>query len=83
MATMPALRIEVDTSALDALDDRIKRVEVMSVQPDDIIVLTVEPCSEEEVEELRFGWLEATGLPNKTVILGGATVQVVRPDTLR
>lgn len=69
------VKVHVD---LSEIDEAIRRVEILTVQPGDLVVLKVdEGLSEQQVIEVKRMWIAATGI-DRVVVLAGIEVQVVR-----
>lgn len=60
----------------------ITKVEVLSVQPDDVIILTCDPDTDMSGEDMlaaQATWRRVSGLPNKVVVMEGASIKVLSP----
>jgi hypothetical protein len=65
---------------LSEVHEKLRLVEILRVQPDDVIVLTLDdgPFDMAQIDGLRMAWREGTALPNKVIVLDGAKASVLR-----
>lgn len=63
----------------DALN-KIERIQVADIRPDDIVILHVGELESSEVERLKEAWTAATELPNKVLVVSGdLEIEIKKP----